>query len=123
MVTNEDISREGYAMNSALSWLVFPLCVVQYVVTVMGSDEGGAKAFCPGSHRANPVKGKTEWKDSCGDSTMGERQPIYTGVRGVLAGRLAGHKTMPASSLIHGAPPLTNPDSTEVRRAYFFFLR
>src|SRR5437016_4069281 len=38
---------------------------------------------------------------------MEERQPIYTGVRGVLAGRLAGHKTMPASSLIHGAPPLT----------------
>ena len=37
---------------------------------------------------------------------MGERQPIYS-VRGVLAGRLAGHKTMPASSLIYGAPPLT----------------
>jgi hypothetical protein len=52
-------------------------------------------------------RGKSGWKNSCGDSTVGERQPIYTGVRGVLAGRLAGHKTMPASSLIHGAPPLT----------------
>jgi hypothetical protein len=43
------------------------------------------------------VKGKMGWKNSCGDSTMEERRPIYTGVRGVLAGRLAGHKTMPAS--------------------------
>jgi len=27
--------------------------------------------------------------------------------QGVLAGRLAGHEMMPASSLIHGAPSLT----------------
>src|SRR5436853_2425340 len=33
------------------------------------------------------------------------KDSLYTRwVRGVLAGRLAGHKTMPASSLIHGAP-------------------
>jgi hypothetical protein len=37
-------------------------------------------------------KGKTEWKNSCADSTMEERQPIYKRVKGVLAGRLAGHE-------------------------------
>jgi hypothetical protein len=37
-------------------------------------------------------RGQTEWKNSCGDSTMEERQPIYTKVRGILAGRPAGHK-------------------------------
>ena len=59
-------------------------------------------------HIMNCQGEKTEWKYSCGDSTMEERQPIIIhGVRGVLAGRLAGHKTMPASSLIRGAPPLT----------------
>jgi hypothetical protein len=38
------------------------------------------------------LRGKSGWKNSCRGSTMGERQPINTGVRGVLAGRLAGHK-------------------------------
>jgi hypothetical protein len=31
-------------------------------------------------------RGKSGRKNSCDDSTMEERQPIYTGVRGVLAG-------------------------------------
>jgi hypothetical protein len=39
------------------------------------------------------VKGKTDARNSCVDSTMEERQPIYTGARGVLAGMLAEHKT------------------------------
>jgi hypothetical protein len=36
--------------------------------------------------RGKVSRGKKGWKNSCGDSTMEERQPIYTGIRGVLAG-------------------------------------
>ena len=57
------------------------------------------------------VKGKTEWKNSCVDSTMEERQTVYAGSQGCLGRVLAGHKTMPASSLIHGAPPLTEGEA------------
>jgi hypothetical protein len=40
------------------------------------------------------VNGETEWKDSCGDSTMEEMAAYIQGNQGVLAGRLAGHETL-----------------------------
>ena len=39
-------------------------------------------------------RGKREWKNSCSDSTMEEKEPIHGGQGGVLAGRLAGHETL-----------------------------
>jgi hypothetical protein len=54
------------------------------------------------------VRGKTEWKNSCGDSA-----PIYI-IRTCLGRAVAGHKTMPASDPIHDrAPPLTAVEVVE----------
>ena len=38
--------------------------------------------------------GKTGWKDSCVDSTMGEMAAYIHGNQGVLAERLAEHETL-----------------------------
>ena len=48
--------------------------------------------------------------DSCVGQNYGGKAAYIHAIRGVLAGRLAGHETMPASNLIHGAPPLTHLD-------------